>query len=106
LQLKLREVRSPEIIDKYYERYSTRPGITGWAQTNGYRGTIASYEDMYERVKHDLDYIRRRSLVLNIKILLKTLGGAFIAKSVIVDSIYGDTKKRNDTDYLSTYFEG
>jgi len=64
-----------EDIPLYMVRHQVRPGITGWAQINGYRGDTP----IKERVEHDIYYIENWSLWLDIKILLATVfGGKFI----------------------------
>jgi lipopolysaccharide/colanic/teichoic acid biosynthesis glycosyltransferase len=50
-----------------------KPGITGWAQVNGYRGETRSIDKMLKRVEHDLYYIDHWSLVFDVRILLMTL---------------------------------
>jgi Undecaprenyl-phosphate glucose phosphotransferase len=67
-----------EIIDGYLRRHRVKPGITGWAQVNGWRGETASVEAMHERVKHDVYYIENWSLRFDIWILLRTLVVGFI----------------------------
>jgi len=67
-----------EIIDGYLRRHRVKPGITGWAQVNGWRGETASVEAMHERVKHDVYYIENWSLRFDIWILLRTLIVGFI----------------------------
>ncbi len=54
-------------------RYLVRPGITGWAQVNGWRGETANTEDMAARVRHDLWYISHWSLSMDVVILWRTL---------------------------------
>jgi Undecaprenyl-phosphate glucose phosphotransferase len=54
-------------------RHNVKPGITGWAQVNGFRGETDSYEKMSKRVEFDLYYIDNWSFVLDIKILFMTL---------------------------------
>ena len=49
-----------------------KPGITGWAQVNGYRGETDTPDKMRQRVEHDLWYIEHWSVWLDIKILVKT----------------------------------
>jgi putative colanic acid biosynthesis UDP-glucose lipid carrier transferase len=49
-----------------------KPGITGWAQVNGYRGETKKLSLMTERVEHDLWYIEHWSLWLDLKIFLQT----------------------------------
>lgn len=53
-------------------RHKVRPGITGWAQINGYRGETDTVEKMQSRVEYDLDYLRNWSLRLDLYIILKT----------------------------------
>jgi lipopolysaccharide/colanic/teichoic acid biosynthesis glycosyltransferase len=61
-----------EVIDGYFARHKVKPGITGWAQINGWRGETDTHEKLEQRVKHDLDYIDRWSLGLDLYILAKT----------------------------------
>ncbi|MEA1991904.1 MAG: sugar transferase [Thermodesulfobacteriota bacterium] len=56
----------------YGIRHSVRPGITGWAQVNYKYG--ASVEDALCKLEHDLYYIKNMSLLLDFKIILKTIG--------------------------------
>ncbi|MBF0170547.1 MAG: undecaprenyl-phosphate glucose phosphotransferase [Nitrospinae bacterium] len=60
-------------IASYFTRLKIKPGITGLAQVNGFRGEITSVEEMKVRVSHDLDYINNWSLGLDLKILFKTV---------------------------------
>ncbi len=60
-------------IGLYARRHNVRPGITGWAQVNGYRGETDTDDKMRARVEHDLYYIDNWSLFLDIKILVLTL---------------------------------
>jgi len=53
-------------------RHKVRPGITGWAQVNGYRGETETVEKMQRRVEYDLDYLRNWSLRLDLNILVRT----------------------------------
>ena len=54
-------------------RHKVRPGITGWAQVHGLRGETDTIDKMEARVRYDLEYLSNWSLVLDFKILLKTL---------------------------------
>ena len=60
------------LIKGYMIRYKVRPGVTGWAQVNGYRGETDTLDKMKGRVACDLDYLRNWSLWLDCKIVLKT----------------------------------
>ncbi|MEM7386987.1 MAG: sugar transferase [Verrucomicrobiota bacterium] len=61
-------VRLRDEIPQYDERHAVKPGLTGWAQVNGWRGNT----DLNERVKCDLDYIENASIVWDLKIMVKT----------------------------------
>ncbi|WP_242104510.1 undecaprenyl-phosphate glucose phosphotransferase [Lysobacter sp. M2-1] len=61
------------LINCYAQRHYVKPGITGWAQVNGFRGETPMLRDMRKRVQYDLDYIRRWSLWFDIKIMAMTL---------------------------------
>ena len=54
-------------------RYAVKPGITGWAQINGFRGETRRISDMVGRIEHDRYYIRNWSLGFDLKILLMTV---------------------------------
>ncbi len=60
-------------IDGYMLRHKIKPGITGWAQVNGWRGETDTLEKMEGRVRYDLEYIRNWSPWLDIKIMLLTV---------------------------------
>ena len=54
-------------------RHFIKPGLTGWAQVNGYRGETKELSQMEMRVKHDIWYIEHWNLLLDIKIILLTI---------------------------------
>lgn len=62
-----------KVIKGYMVRHKVRPGITGWAQVNGYRGETETVEKMQSRVEYDLDYLRNWNLRLDLYIILKTV---------------------------------
>jgi putative colanic acid biosynthesis UDP-glucose lipid carrier transferase len=62
-----------KLIDGYLTRHRMKPGITGWAQVNGWRGETDTVEKMQNRLEHDLFYIANWSLLLDIKVLLMTI---------------------------------
>jgi len=61
------------IIDKYMVRHYLKPGITGWAQVNGFRGETSTKELMEKRVEHDIWYLENWSMMLDIKIIFLTI---------------------------------
>jgi Undecaprenyl-phosphate glucose phosphotransferase len=60
------------IIGGYFARHRVKPGITGWAQVNGFRGETSTPDKMQARVEHDMHYIEHWSLLFDVKILLMT----------------------------------
>jgi Undecaprenyl-phosphate glucose phosphotransferase len=72
VQGKLESRRFEETVDGYFARHRVKPGITGWAQVNGWRGEVDSEEKIQKRVEFDLYYIENWSLVFDIYILLRT----------------------------------
>ncbi|MHC2576708.1 Undecaprenyl-phosphate glucose phosphotransferase [Bradyrhizobium diazoefficiens] len=62
-----------ELISSFSRRHNVKPGITGWAQVNGYRGETDTLEKMQRRVEHDLYYIDNWSFLLDLKIIVMTL---------------------------------
>ena len=65
------------MIKGYMMRHKVKPGITGWAQVNGYRGETDTVEKMKNRIEYDLDYLRNWSLGLDAIIILKTITTVF-----------------------------
>ncbi|MCW5688745.1 MAG: undecaprenyl-phosphate glucose phosphotransferase [Pseudolabrys sp.] len=61
-----------DAVDGYFARHRVKPGITGWAQINGWRGETDTHEKIQARVEHDLYYIENWSLLLDLSILLRT----------------------------------
>jgi putative colanic acid biosynthesis UDP-glucose lipid carrier transferase len=66
-----------DIVDRYMARHYMKPGITGWAQVNGYRGETQELHQMEKRIEHDLWYLENWSAALDIKILVKTVFQVF-----------------------------
>ena len=60
-------------IKKYMVRHYVKPGITGLAQVKGFRGEIESDDEMTNRIKFDVFYIENWSVILDIKIIVKTV---------------------------------
>jgi putative colanic acid biosynthesis UDP-glucose lipid carrier transferase len=62
-----------KLIDGYMVRHKVKPGVTGWAQVNGFRGETDTVEKMEKRVEYDLAYLRNWSLRLDLVIIIKTI---------------------------------
>ena len=62
-----------KLIANYAFRHHVKPGLTGWAQVNGCRGETRQIAQMQQRVKYDLWYINHWSILLDLRILLRTI---------------------------------
>ncbi|MGE3877248.1 MAG: undecaprenyl-phosphate glucose phosphotransferase [Parvibaculaceae bacterium] len=71
-QAKAQDTLYEQVVDGYFARHRVKPGITGWAQINGWRGETDTREKIEQRVLHDLDYIDQWSLGFDLYILAKT----------------------------------
>jgi putative colanic acid biosynthesis UDP-glucose lipid carrier transferase len=69
-------------VQFYMLRHKVKPGITGWAQINGWRGETDTLEKMEKRVEFDLQYIKTWSLWFDLKIILLTIFKGFVGKNV------------------------
>lgn len=70
-----------DLVESYMWRHKVKPGITGWAQVNGFRGETDTIEKMKARVEYDLWYIENWSLWLDLKIIFLTIFKGFINKN-------------------------
>jgi len=61
------------LIERYMHRHYVKPGITGWAQVHGLRGETPQLRQMKKRVQYDIDYIRRWSPLLDVRIIALTV---------------------------------
>jgi len=61
-----------EAVDGYFARHRVKPGITGWAQINGWRGETDTHEKIQKRVEHDLYYIENWSVLFDLYIVART----------------------------------
>jgi putative colanic acid biosynthesis UDP-glucose lipid carrier transferase len=66
-----------KLIRGYMVRHKVKPGITGWAQVNGYRGETQTLDRMEGRVAYDLEYLRNWSLKLDLYIIFRTVALVF-----------------------------
>jgi len=65
-----------QLVDSYMLRHAVKPGITGWAQVNGYRGLTDELWKMERRVEHDMWYIENWNFFLDLKIIVRTVFNA------------------------------
>lgn len=70
-----------ELVESYMRRHKVKPGITGWAQVNGYRGETDTLDKMEKRVEFDLYYIDNWSVWFDIKIIIMTIIKGFFGKN-------------------------
>lgn len=68
-------------IEFYMLRHKMKPGITGWAQINGWRGETDTLDKMKMRIQYDLEYIRHWSLWMDCKIIMATFTKGFVGKN-------------------------
>lgn len=69
-----------DLVESYMQRHKVKPGITGWAQVNGYRGETDTLDKMEKRVEYDLWYINHWSLGLDLRIIVMTVFKGFFNK--------------------------
>lgn len=62
-----------KLIKGYMIRHMVKPGVTGWAQVNGFRGETQTLDKMESRIRYDLDYLRHWSLYLDLWIIFRTV---------------------------------
>lgn len=70
-----------DLVESYMRRHMVKPGITGWAQINGFRGETDTIDKMQGRVENDLYYIENWSIWLDLKIIFLTIFKGFINKN-------------------------
>jgi Undecaprenyl-phosphate glucose phosphotransferase len=70
-----------EVVAGYAARHRVKPGITGWAQVNGWRGETDTIEKIQKRIEHDLYYLENWSIEFDLRILAWTLVAAITAKN-------------------------
>ncbi|RAH21075.1 sugar transferase, partial [Vibrio vulnificus] len=69
------------LVDNYMIRHKIKPGITGWAQINGYRGETETVDKMEKRIQYDIQYMQNWSLWLDIKIIFMTVFKGFVSET-------------------------
>lgn len=70
-----------ELVPRYMLRHKVKPGITGWAQINGFRGETDTLDKMEKRIEYDLFYIENMSLWLDLKIIALTVFKGFVHRN-------------------------
>jgi exopolysaccharide biosynthesis polyprenyl glycosylphosphotransferase len=70
-----------DVVNCYAGRHKVKPGITGWAQVNGWRGETDTIEKIRKRVEHDMYYINNWSPWLDLYIILRTIRAVFCAEN-------------------------
>jgi Undecaprenyl-phosphate glucose phosphotransferase len=81
LQAKAGGVIYHDAVDLYDARHRMKPGITGWAQINGWRGETDTVEQLARRVECDLYYVENWSVTLDLQIIVRTIFSGFMGKS-------------------------
>lgn len=69
------------LVPYYDMRHAVRPGLSGWAQANGYRGLTGDSKDAIDRINHDIAYIQNFSLLLDLRIIMHTISREFLSGS-------------------------
>lgn len=67
------DVQFAKVLPRYFERYSVKPGLTGLAQVRGLRGPTPTLKSMADRLAADIEYSKRKSVMLDLQIILQTL---------------------------------
>ena len=70
-----------EVVPYYDYRHRVRPGLSGWAQANGLRGSTEDLAAARRRIDHDCAYVQNFSLLLDLRIILKTIATEFLVGS-------------------------
>ena len=70
-----------DLVPKYMLRHKVKPGITGWAQVNGFRGETDTLDKMEKRIEYDLFYIENMSIAFDLKIIAMTLFKGFVHRN-------------------------
>jgi Undecaprenyl-phosphate glucose phosphotransferase len=70
-----------EAVKHYDSRHRVKPGITGWAQVNGWRGETNTVEQIRKRVEHDVYYIEHWSIAFDLRIIARTIVGGFTGRN-------------------------
>ncbi len=71
-----------KIVDKYMVRHFLKPGITGWAQINGFRGEITNKSQITNRIRFDLWYLENWSIFLDVKIIFLTVWNLILKRQI------------------------
>jgi len=94
-------IRFSFVIPSYQFRNLIRPGITGWAQVNGYHGLTADYESIILRYYWDAQYVRKASVWLDLKIIGATMIHSMCNVKAVCFDIFRQIQKRKNTSAQS-----
>jgi lipopolysaccharide/colanic/teichoic acid biosynthesis glycosyltransferase len=70
-----------DVVAGYAARHKVKPGLTGWAQVNGWRGPTDTEDQIIKRVEHDLWYLDNWSIYFDIRIIIKTVFIGLLGKN-------------------------
>ncbi|HEV7779825.1 MAG TPA: sugar transferase [Chitinophagaceae bacterium] len=90
-------IRFSFVVPSYQFRSLVRPGITGWAQINGYHGPTADYESIIVRYYWDAQYVRKANLWLDIKIIWTTVTQTFQNLFAVITGSFRKKKFSNNS---------
>jgi lipopolysaccharide/colanic/teichoic acid biosynthesis glycosyltransferase len=74
-------VRFAEVAHNYAARHRVKPGMTGWAQVNGWRGETDSEGKLLKRIEHDLFYIEHWSIAFDLYVLVRTIAAVLSTRA-------------------------
>jgi len=69
-----------DVVEEYAARHKIKPGITGWAQVNGWRGETDTEKKIKSRIEHDLYYIENWSILIDLEIICRTAFAVFMSR--------------------------
>jgi polysaccharide biosynthesis protein PslA len=78
---KIGDVRFAEVAQNYAARHRVKPGMTGWAQVNGWRGETDTEEKLLKRIEYDLFYIEHWSIGFDLYVLVRTFAAVLSARA-------------------------
>ena len=86
-----------QLLDQFMIRQFVKPGITGWAQVNGYRGETRDLAQMEKRIEHDIWYLENWSLWLDVRIVFMTFSISSAAKPTPIERLPASSRSARST---------